>query len=194
MIQKNFKFIAEDYDRKERLRKLQAKELAEAGGEDVVDSEGDGEGDDEVGADVSDVFDDDEEIDPETLLDEISEVSDFNKSDFDDDSEEEEKKEKKPKEEITTPTVNENGQVMTAEEINQNVVISILGEEVIKDDEVVRYMRDVGAATAKQLMAKFKPKLKTEAQKQAFKKIVVKRLQSFQLSGVMHYKLRSNRK
>ncbi|KAH0795987.1 hypothetical protein GPJ56_000055 [Histomonas meleagridis] len=176
MMQSEYKFLLDPIKKDQEERERNKKALAKGSDSD---------------ADVSDEFDDDDEGLGD-LFDDIPEVSDNeNLLDSDlssDNGEEEEKKENKRKAEAEERRRLQAG----PQESNEDIVDSIYGPPVIKEDEVVRFIIEIGPVTKDQLLHKFKSKLKTDKQKIAFKEIVTKRLRIIKIHGKTHFNLKKN--
>ena len=191
LIEKTLPTIYRDIEKEKKMRIRQAKELLEAGGEDGIDEDSDLDDEDgEGGADVVDQKSDDEEIDPEEFFSDVPEITDDEDSFSEEEDEKKDKKDKpkpKPKEDASA----ENMAGKTNEERSRDIVNSIMGEECVKEDELIQYMLDVGAATGKELLTKFNSKLKTQEQKSAFKLLISKMLITYKIRDKPYFKLRS---
>lgn len=220
-LKNNFRFIYDAMEKKENERLKRAKELRATGDEDIAmggsdDNEDKDEDDfnqDENVADVDDARSDDDEDVPEDIeniftekpeeLNEIQGSSDEeeSQSSYDEDSEGEDghkKKKKKKKGQQQTPEKAESaGQGENPDQAKpqstEKIVDDILGPKVLKEDELVRYMMDVGLVTLKQIYQKFKDRLVTPEQKEAFKKLVVKKLQQTVDNGIKYVKLKDKK-
>lgn len=220
-LKNNLGFIYKHMEQKEKERQNQAKELREAGDEDIAlggsddddkEKDEDAFNNDENGADVEDArSDDDEDVpdDIENLLTDIpEELNEINassdeeesQSSYDEDSEGEDgpKKKKKKKKGHNQPAEQQEAahgenQDQAKPQSTEKIVDDILGPKVLKEDELVRYIMDVGYATLKQIYQKFKDRLVTQEQKMAFKNLILKRFQQFTDNGVRYVKLKDKK-
>lgn len=219
-FKKNFRFMYDDLEKKENERISKAKEMRENGDEDIaLGGSGDESGGDDAynldenAADVDDARSDDDEdvgdaIDdmfadmPEDLVEMgISDDEEESVSSSDDEDEEGKsgKKKKKKKgdqakaEKASVSSQGENQGQSVANLSTEKIVDDILGPQVLKEDELVRYMMDVGYVTSKELFRKFQDRLQTPEQRNAFKELAKKRLQTYIDKGMKYFKLKLKR-
>lgn len=219
-FKKNFRFMYDDLEKKENERISKAKEMRENGDEDIaLGGSGDESGGDDAynldenAADVDDARSDDDEdvgdaIDdmfadmPEDLVEMgISDDEEESVSSSDDEDEEGKsgKKKKKKKgdqakaEKGSVSSQGENQGQSVANLSTEKIVDDILGPQVLKEDELVRYMMDVGYVTSKELFRKFQDRLQTPEQRNAFKELAKKRLQTYIDKGMKYFKLKLKR-
>ncbi|KAK8842806.1 hypothetical protein M9Y10_025672 [Tritrichomonas musculus] len=219
-FKKNFRFMYDDLEKKENERISKAKEMRENGDEDIaLGGSGDESGGDDAynldenAADVDDARSDDDEdvgdaIDdmfadmPEDLVEMgISDDEEESVSSSDDEDEEGKsgKKKKKKKgdqakaEKASVSSQGENQGQSVANLSTEKIVDDILGPQVLKEDELVRYMMDVGYVTSKELFRKFQDRLQTPEQRNAFKDLAKKRLQTYIDKGMKYFKLKLKR-
>lgn len=215
----NFRFMYDAIERKEKQRLSHAKELFENGDEDIaIGGSGDSDGNDEDAykadeneADVEvDRSDDDEDIPddldnlftepPEELINaQGSSDEEESQDSYDEDSEGEDgskkKKKKKKGHNQQTPdqqeTTHQNPDQADRQQSTEQIVDDIMGPKVVKEDELVRFMMDVGFVTLKQLWDKFKDRLQaSDVVKDAFRRLIIKKLQQFTENGIKYVKLK----
>jgi hypothetical protein len=166
----------------------------EAGGDEGSEKEG------EIDFPEKEEFDDDEGIEgaPDEDMDDIFEWSDLDDEDdfLSDDEEEDADRDagKRKKRQTVSQVIVEakpgDEPPMTAEERNKKIVTDILGKEEVKEAEFRRYVMDIGMVTFADLKKKFKPKLETLAQKEAFQNLIRKLLIKEQKGNIQYLRLR----
>ena len=132
-------------------------------------------------ADFENEFDDDDEMAGNDLFDEIpSDGVDFTKEHYDDEEVEEEEEEEKEEEESNE-----------AQKDTDEIINEAIGEPVIiKEDDIVRFFKDMGMVQSRDLISRFKSMLKTDEQKAAFKEILKRRVAFQIINGVKYLKLK----
>jgi hypothetical protein len=198
-------FLMEAVAQEEKLREARARRIKEmhldegSDADDGYDEEG-SEKEGEIDFNGKEEFEDDEGVDGEPI-DDLADLFEWSDKDddlnniSDDEEEEGEEGEGKRKKKQTVSAVVVNDQPgteapMTAEEKNQQIVTTIFGEEEVKEAELRRYMMDVGMCTIPDLRKKFKSKLKTLQQREAFQNLVRRLLVKEQRANTAYVKLK----
>jgi hypothetical protein len=133
-------------------------------------------------------------------FDEFDEISDIHSSDVqtDDDEEEEEgdeNKEEKGKKARLAAATAAAAAAAGAEEPpklmdTQDIVRQVLGPEIIKPEEVRRFMLDVGMITPENFKKKFRDRIRDRAQREALSRIMQEQLVQVDKNGTKYYQLR----
>ena len=139
-------------------------------------------------ADIDDDFDDDDELLGDDLLDEIPELSDG--IDLAEESEssvgeEEDKKDKKEKRKEALEA-----QKGTIQQTEEEIINEAIGKPVIKEDDIVRFFKDMGMVQSRDLISRFKSMLETDKQKAAFKEILKRRVRQVKRGGITYLQMK----
>ena len=110
----------------------------------------------------------------------LDEEEDFNEEE---DKKKEKKEDAKPQEEQLTSE--------EAEKSIQAVAEQITGPKIIREEEFVRYFLDNGQTTLRDLGRRFQEYLKTQAQKEAFTKLIKKKCKAVDKGGQKYFQLKT---
>lgn len=186
--------LAESTAQKEKERKLKQERVQQkidAGSGDEGDEAGDRGSDDSQGDVEIDAQSDEEVAISDNLDDLFDDLSDDPNGLIDSDEEEEnvEKKEndERPVRPLTTEPVNK-------VELNGMIVERVLGPQTIKEEDLVSFMMEVVLCEKPVLIKKFRDKLVTAEQKEAFKVLVKEKLCAEKNNGVIFFKLKKKGK
>lgn len=202
LIEKAIPTTIESIKRQEQLKAERAREISRTGGEDAIsydDNEVQHEdhfNEDDQGADVPNDQSDDDDSGREfidTTVDDVDELLEIMNQEISDPSDSDESEEEKPKQTSKEKSNQESAstaQAPSAPISTEEIVKEVFGPEIIKEDELRGFLAEQGFVTQRDLLRKFKKRLETIEQRNAFVTLLNKKAVKYTDSGIVYFKLK----